>query len=200
MKARTYHELPIHRVASMAGLALILAVCGPDWGTEPGLLSGRLSRTERRTLEAGTLVEVRFDESLSSDGSLPGEVFRARVERDIVAGEEIVVPRGATVVGSVVEARSGSDRGAAVRLSLDFHLLELPGGEVVPLAATLVRGGEAEPGDEAKRRPVHSGASTDGDEQVVIRAQTIVTLELAEAADVPLRVGRGSDRPKRSSR
>jgi len=197
MSDRTYRELPINRLASMAGLALILAVCGPDWGTEPGLLSGRLFRADTsRRLEAGTRVQVRLVTSLSSDGSLPGEVFRARVERDVLAGEEIVVPRGATVVGSVVEARAGTEWDASGTLSLDFHLLELPGGETVPLAATLVRDDAA--GHD--RAPSSYAIETEGHAQVVLPAESVVTLELAEAAAVPLRSDRGSDRPRRSSR
>lgn len=182
-------------LAACLGLvALLWTACGPgDRAAERGS-AGLLSRPpETRTLPAGTRVVVRFAQDLSSYQSQPGELFRARVERGVVAGGALVVPAGSMVVGSVVEARAGRRPGEEARLGLDFHLLELPSGESVPLAAAI-----------SGLPPIDSSAepATLGGEARTIRipADAVVTLELAEPATVTLSNSRVAGRAARGQR
>lgn len=58
------------------------------------------------TVPSGTLLRVRVNERLSSARSHPDTVFDGIVVNDVVAGGAIAIPRGATVQGKVLDARS----------------------------------------------------------------------------------------------
>jgi hypothetical protein len=177
------------------GLAVLLATaCARHEPARQGESAGLPSRlAETRTLPAGTRLVVRFLQSLSSYQSQPGELFRARVEHGVVAGGMLVVPEGSMVVGSVVEASPGRRLGEEARLGLDFHLLELPSGESVPLAAAISDGPAAQRTDDR--------AAVDGEGRPVrISTDAIVTLELAEPATVTLRSERVAGKAARGQR
>lgn len=99
---------------------------------------------ELRTVPAGTIVVVEFQDSLSSHSSSVGTAFRARVRQEISIDGKVVIPRGATVVGRVTEASRPKKVGGRARLSLEFHTLELPAGGALPIRATFAQRGKSE--------------------------------------------------------
>lgn len=100
------------------------------------------SEPEPITVPAGTLVPVRFLDTLSSHASTEGQAFQAEVIQDVVIGDRTAIPAGARVLGSVTEA-SPPKIGGRARLSLDFHTLEID-GRSYPIAAAFAQRGKSE--------------------------------------------------------
>jgi hypothetical protein len=116
---------------------------------EPGLLSRIFEREPLRVdVPAGTALEVELVDTLSSHASQPGEAFTARVIDEVRVGEQLAIPAGSTVRGTVTEARPPRGVGGRARLTLDFRELEL-GGASVPIAAELTRVGKSQAGKDA---------------------------------------------------
>jgi hypothetical protein len=58
-------------------------------------------------LPAGTKLDVRLSEALSSDDNRSGDKFEATLDNDLEAGGTVIAPRGSVVVGKVVKADQG---------------------------------------------------------------------------------------------
>jgi len=73
------------------------------------------------TVPEGTVLTVRLNETVSSKNSNSGDRFTATVEEPVEVGGRVVIPKGASVTGTVAEAKSlGKIKGAAsLRLVLD---------------------------------------------------------------------------------
>lgn len=76
---------------------------------------------------AGTLVRVRIDQRLGSDQSLPGDLFQGVVMHDVVAGDAIAIPRGASVQGRVVESKASGVLKGRGELTLELTQVVLAG-------------------------------------------------------------------------
>jgi type IV secretory pathway VirB10-like protein len=97
------------------------------------------------TVPSGTVMRVEFLESLSSQTSEPGDIFRARVSSDVTAdGGQVVIPAGSEVVGVVGEAVPLRKVGGQAKLTLKFTDLVLPSGSTVPIHASFVGEGRSE--------------------------------------------------------
>ncbi len=67
------------------------------------------------TLEAGTPIVVRTTNTISTKTARTGERFTATLEEPLMAGMEMIAPKGATVEGVIVEAtKGGRVKGKAV--------------------------------------------------------------------------------------
>ena len=84
------------------------------------------------TIPEGALLRVRINRALSSNHTPPGSTFDGVVTNDVVAGGEVAIPRGASVQGTVVEAKgSGVLKG---RGELSIQLIQVTlGGKSYPL-------------------------------------------------------------------
>ncbi len=82
---------------------------------------------ESVTIPAGTLIRVRVDQPLSSTRSQPGDVFQGVIMHDIVAGNAIAIPRGASVQGRIVDSRSSGVLKGRGELSLQLTQVTLAG-------------------------------------------------------------------------
>ena len=73
------------------------------------------------TLPEGTVLTVRLNEAVSSKTNHPGDKFTATVDEPVQVGSKVVVPKGASVSGTVVDAKGrGKIKGSALlRLELD---------------------------------------------------------------------------------
>jgi hypothetical protein len=92
-------------------------------------------------LPSGTLVTVRLEKQISSDRINNESTFAAVVDEPVVMDGKMVVPRGATVTGTVESARA-SDMGGGrgyIRLTLDTIVIA---GKKLPLKTSnlFVRG------------------------------------------------------------
>lgn len=118
-------------------------------GTEPSFFQ-RVFRSapEPVTVPAGTVLPVRFLDTLSSHESAVGQAFQAEVVQDIAIDGKTVIPAGARILGTVTEARPPKIGGRA-RLSLDFSTLDIDGASYPITAAFAQRGKSETPKDAA---------------------------------------------------
>jgi hypothetical protein len=134
--------------AVLVGTIALLHGCGETTGEGGSREAGFLAKLiggepEKVTVPAGTLLSIRFENSLSSHANQAGDGFTAVSVQEVSRDGETVLPDGARVSGRVTEARPAKIGGRA-RLSLSFDTLELPSGEALPIAATIAATGKNE--------------------------------------------------------
>ncbi|MGQ0838608.1 hypothetical protein, partial [Actinokineospora sp.] len=77
-------------------------------------------------LPAGSMLEVELTQTLSTETSTVGEHFSARVKQALVArNNEVVVPMGATVHGTITGLDDSDHPGDQAAIRLDFDRLEI---------------------------------------------------------------------------
>jgi hypothetical protein len=101
-------------------------------------------RTREVTVPPGTVVELRFSETVSSRYSSVGDAFRTTVEEDIRVADAVAIPAGSVVTGRVTEALQPHRVGGRARLSLQFTALELPSGKSESIDAVFARRGKSD--------------------------------------------------------
>lgn len=145
-----------NRHVLILGLFGALVACGPtDEPAETETAAGEpekrgflskvfRSEPERVTVPAGTVVVVRFEDTLSSHTSQADQGFRVSVVQEVSVEGRLAIPSGSVVLGAVTEARGPKKVGGRARLSLDFHTLELPSGVSLPIQAAFAQTGKSE--------------------------------------------------------
>jgi outer membrane lipoprotein SlyB len=157
------HPLHLFVVASSV-LSLVLGGCGRTSSATPNdpeasessgrqedsLFSGLFSSAPVEvTLPTGTVVVVRFDQTLSSSENRPGDSFSATVQQDVAAEGKVAIPRGSTIFGAVTEAHGAEKIGGRARLSLSFDTLRLTSGLEVSITAVFAGRGKSETAKDA---------------------------------------------------
>jgi hypothetical protein len=140
-----------------ACLGLTLASCGGVSGTEPNHDSAADSEApastvpEPRTVTvpSGTVLTVEFLDSVSSETSVTGDAFAARLVDPVTLDGRVVVRAGDEVLGTVVEAVPTKKIGGKASLNLQFTALRLASGHEVPLAARFMMEGKKQTGKDA---------------------------------------------------
>ncbi len=90
------------------------------------------------TIPAGTVIQVRTSQWLSSDRNKPGDEFVAILAQPIVVDGWVVMRRNQNIVGHVTSAvRAGRVKGVS-KLQLDLSQLTLVDGQLVPVQTTLL--------------------------------------------------------------
>ena len=90
------------------------------------------------TVPAGTLVQVRTAEAVSSKSAVEGTPVQFTVIRDVTAGGALAIPRGATVHGVVTEVRQAGPLAGSPELALRLTALDM-GGRSYPIESDLFR-------------------------------------------------------------
>lgn len=164
-------------------------------------------------IPAGTLVRVRVNQRLASDRSQPGDAFEGVVVNDVVSGNAIAIPRGATVQGRVVDSKaSGLFKGRG-ELTLELTRVMLAGrgypivsdqwthngadktlqtvnrtagvGALGAIVGAIAGGGEGAAIGAGVGAAAGLGSSAaSGRGQVVIPSEAVVTFHLAQPATV----------------
>jgi hypothetical protein len=112
----------------------------PSASSSSGAESGASSRPEMpvdETLPAGTVCKILLLGDVSASKSMPGDAVQARLIEPVLLNSRLVLPAGTVVEGKVVKKtppRWGSRAGS---LALTFSSLTPPGGNVMPIAASL---------------------------------------------------------------
>ncbi|HVI09619.1 MAG TPA: hypothetical protein VND65_15120 [Candidatus Binatia bacterium] len=89
------------------------------------------------TLPAGTACKILLLNDVSASKSKPGDAVRARLLEPVVVNSRVALPAGSLIEGRVVKKtppRWGSRAGS---LALTFTDVTLPGGNRIPMAASL---------------------------------------------------------------
>jgi hypothetical protein len=128
-------------------------------------------------LPAGTWINARVDQALSSDRNLAGDEFSLTLTQPVVANGFVVARRGQTISGRVVDAvKAGRVKGTS-RLALELTDLTLVDGEQVPLRTQLVK---------------YSGGTSQGQDAIAIATATGVGAAAGAAADGGFGAGVGA--------
>ncbi|MGH9416098.1 MAG: TrbI/VirB10 family protein [Terriglobales bacterium] len=88
-------------------------------------------------LPAGTALYLKLNNTLSSRSSHQGDNFTATVTAPVYSqsGQQVLVPAGSTVEGTVASVRSSGGVSGESQLQLNFQRLRLPDGSSLPLRA-----------------------------------------------------------------
>jgi hypothetical protein len=90
------------------------------------------------TLPAGTWLNVRLDQGLSSDHNKPGDIWTATLTQPLIVDGRILAQRGQIVGGTVVEAQKSGHGNKQSRLALDLNQLTLADGRQVHIQSRLI--------------------------------------------------------------
>lgn len=88
------------------------------------------------TVPQGSMLRMRINRGLDSNHIQPGSRFDGIVLTDVVAGGAVAIPRGATVTGTVVDAKKAGVFKGQGELSLQINSLTL-GGRTYPLTSEI---------------------------------------------------------------
>lgn len=87
-------------------------------------------KREPVVVPAGTSITVSLGSALGSKTSQAGETFTGSVAKDVMVGSDVVVPKGATISGTVTDAKAlGKFAGGAV-LQVRLDSITLNGSDV----------------------------------------------------------------------
>jgi hypothetical protein len=148
---------PRYRMLTAAAFAALFATsclaqsaaqpAGPD---APSYSSSLLARDPAQLAETpavhrgpvtvleNTVIRVLTDDPMSNRQTHPGALLRFTLSEDVVVDHVVVIPRGATVRGTVVESRSSGTLTGSPELTLKLTSLDL-GGRTYPLYTYLFR-------------------------------------------------------------
>ena len=104
-------------------------------GTAEKREEGRRKEARERKREpivvaAGTAINVRLGSALGSKLSQAGQTFSGSVAKDVLAGSAVAIPQGATVSGTVTDAKAlGKFAGGAV-LQVRLDSINLNGSDI----------------------------------------------------------------------
>jgi hypothetical protein len=89
-------------------------------------LVNRAARTERIEVPAGTRIQVRLDQGISTVKNAPGDEFTATLNAPLLVNGKLLAPEGSKVTGQLTQVKeSGRVKG---RASLTMELRELSVG------------------------------------------------------------------------
>jgi hypothetical protein len=100
-----------------------------------------MNHSERVLVPAGTEVEVRLDQSLTTKRNISGDAFRATMVEPIIIDGKTVIPEGATATGRIVYARQAGRLRGTARMQLALESVEVGGQEYEFQTSTFVRRG-----------------------------------------------------------
>ncbi|MBI4479976.1 MAG: hypothetical protein HY651_08130 [Acidobacteria bacterium] len=110
------------------------------------------------TILSGTVLTVRLLDTLTTERNQAGDLFRASLEDPIVLNGDVVVPRGTTVEGRIVDAQQAGRVKGVAEMTLELSQLRLSSGDTVVLeTGTIRREGETSAGEDAAK--VGAGAA-----------------------------------------
>ncbi len=90
------------------------------------------------TLPEGTVLKVRTTSALSTKTNRTGDTFEGSLEEPIEAGGRVAAPRGARVLGTIVESDPGGRVKGLAAISLRLTQLEVSGGKMVDVETDTV--------------------------------------------------------------
>jgi hypothetical protein len=98
----------------------------------PGVAGGQRAGLDV-TVPAGAVLRVRINRGLDSQHIQPGTAFDGTVLTDVVADGAVAIPRGATVLGTVVDAKKAGAFKGEGELGLQITSVTL-GGNIYPVS------------------------------------------------------------------
>jgi hypothetical protein len=90
------------------------------------------------TLPKGTIVMIKIDHPVSSYAGKVGDPVLATSEGDVYVDNQIVLPAGSIIEGTLTGVTPAGHLGKHAQLEMQFNAIRMPNGAVVPLRAHLV--------------------------------------------------------------
>lgn len=90
-----------------------------------------------KSLPKGTILYARLDTAVSTASSKVSSAIKAHVVRQVVVGDSVVVPLGATLEGKIVKLAKSPDPGTPAEMELEFTKFQLPGEKVAAISCHL---------------------------------------------------------------
>ncbi len=85
---------------------------------------------QRVTLQTGTVIPVILTEALDSKTAQPNDTFHATLASDVISNGVIAIPRGAPVLGQVVDAKAAAHFKGRSLLSIDLTQVTVYGRKI----------------------------------------------------------------------
>ncbi len=95
-------------------------------GAPPPVYGGQVGG-EQVTIPNGAMLRIRIDQGLSTQHTAPGSVFDGTVLNDVIADGAVAIPRGASIQGTVVEAKTSGALKGRGELALQLTTLTMGG-------------------------------------------------------------------------
>lgn len=108
--------------------------------------------TEEVTIPSGTLIPIRFQSTITSKDSKPGDTFIYQVVKNMFIGNKLVIPMNSKAIGEITEAKKAKILAQPGELKLNFKPIRALNGTSIDL----IMGEKAE--EENKRLYVAVGA------------------------------------------
>lgn len=183
--------------------------------------------TKTVTVASGTTIPIRMTDSLETGKVEANDVFHATLAADLIADGVVAVPRGANVLGRVVEAKDATHYAGSSALTLEltqikahgqtFHLVTDPyaqqgkgrgantakkvggGAAIGAVIGALAGGGKGAAIGAAAGGGVGAGANTiTKGEQVKIAPETLINFRLQSPISVTVTMRSNQDGPVKS--
>jgi hypothetical protein len=102
---------------------------------------------EEATIEPGTVIGIRLDSPVSSEHAKLEDRVRAVVTRDVTLDDQVVLPAGSVLEGTVTLVQRGGRFREQAKIGVQFSTLALSGNLRVPIETEAIyRTGEAPSG------------------------------------------------------
>ncbi len=89
------------------------------------------------TVPDGTKIRVRLDQTISSGTADEGQVVELSVAEPIRIDNQVVIPEGSRVMGTVTEAHEKRHMGRASKLDFSIDRVRAADGQWIPLRYTI---------------------------------------------------------------
>lgn len=96
------------------------------------------SGTGGAALPQGTEIKIKLLDTVSTQRNERGDRVRAEVMEDILVGRQVGIPKGTRIIGEIAALRRPGRIKGRAEMTLTFKELELPGGQRIPIEATVV--------------------------------------------------------------
>ncbi|HEY6447376.1 MAG TPA: BON domain-containing protein [Acidobacteriaceae bacterium] len=111
------------------------------YGQAPGAYGAYIPQQEQPvsgpvTVPAGTLLQIRISEALDTRTLQAGANFEATAASDVFEGNELAIPRGAQLAGTVVTVKKPGALGGSGELELQITSINL-GGKMYPVSTDI---------------------------------------------------------------
>jgi hypothetical protein len=104
---------------------------------------------EELVVSADSVIGLRIESTVSSEVARVEDPVEARVTRDVRVGEEVAIPAGSRVLGSVIQVDRGGKMKNAARIGVRFHTLVLPDGNRLSMHTDAIYREGKSPGQES---------------------------------------------------
>jgi hypothetical protein len=104
---------------------------------------------EELVVTADSVLGLRIDSTVSSEVARIEDPVEARVTRDVRVGDEVAIPSGTRVLGSVVQVERGGKMKTKARIGIRFHTLVMADGSRLTMSTEAVYREGKSPGQES---------------------------------------------------